>query len=84
MTKNNLILRNYISLGFAKCKVNKINVNNIIIPLLYIGKVLAVDLMSSVKVDKIVVLLEPTRKKKKSLISRMFDLESELKKCVYY
>lgn len=64
MTKNNLILRNYISLGFAKCKVNKINVNNIIIPLLYIGKVLAVDLMSSVvKVGTIIVLLEPTRKK---------------------
>lgn len=68
MTKNNLIWRNYISLGFAKCKVNKINVNNIIIPLLKIGKVLAVDLMSSVKVDKIVVLLEPTRKKKKEIV----------------
>lgn len=68
MTKNNLILRNYISLGFAKCKVNKINVNNIIIPLLYIGKVLAVDLMSSVKDGKIVVLLEPTRKKKKEIV----------------
>lgn len=41
---------------------------------------LAVDLMSSVKVGTIRVLLEPTRKKKKSLISRMFDLESEKNK----
>lgn len=37
--------------------------------------------MSSVKVGTIIVLLEPTRKKKKkSLISQMFDLESEKNK----
>lgn len=42
---------------------------------------LAVDLMSYVKVGTIKVLLELT---KKSLTSRMFDLDSEKMKCVYY